>query len=162
MAEGKTGDGLWRWILGGLAAGAVVLGLLVAAYEIGYDRGQDEAEAPAAATAPRPTETTPAPEPVALGEELWTSTGCAGCHSIDGTKSVGPTVKGLVGSTVTLDEGRTVTADEAYLARSITDPDAELVEGYDAGVMSAATDPQEFETRPQDVEALVAYIEAQR
>lgn len=170
MADATSSDALWRWILGGVAAGAIVLGLLVAAYAIGYDQGQDDARQEAAApteTAPteetETTETTPSQsELVAQGEELWTSTGCAGCHTIDGTASVGPTVKGLAGSTVELVDGQTVTADDAYLALAITDPDAQIVAGFDAGVMSAATAPQGFGTRPQDIEALVAYIEAQR
>ena len=50
----------------------------------------------------------------------------------------------------------------AYLALAITEPDAQIVAGFDAGVMSAAVAPQGFGTRPQDIEALVAYIEAQR
>jgi cytochrome c oxidase subunit 2 len=170
MAEATPSDALWRWILGGLAAGAIVLGLLVSAYAIGYDRGEDAARqdaAPPTETTPaegtQPTETAPAEgDLAAVGEDLWSSTGCAGCHTVDGTASVGPTVQGLAGSEVELADGQTVTADDVYLALSITDADAQIVAGYDAGVMSAATDPQGFGTRPDDVEALIAYIEAQR
>jgi mono/diheme cytochrome c family protein len=185
VADAKTGDALWKWILGGLAAGAAVLGLLVGAYEIGYDRGQDDAapaavetqpaettppatEAPPAETTPPATEAPPAEtEPsseadlVARGEELWASTGCAGCHSLDGAAGAGPTVQGLAGSTVTLDDGTTVTADDAYLARSITDPDAQISEGYAAGIMAGAVAAQTFDTRPEDVDALVAFVKAQ-
>jgi mono/diheme cytochrome c family protein len=183
VADAKTGDALWKWILGGLAAGAAVLGLLVGAYEIGYDRGQDNAapaavetqpaestppatEAPPAETTPPATEAPPAEtaseaDLVARGEELWTSTGCAGCHSLDGSAGAGPTVQGLAGSTVTLGDGSTVTADDAYLARSITDPDAQISEGYAAGIMAAAVAPQKFDTRQQDVDALVAFLESQ-
>lgn len=184
MADAKTGDALWKWILGGLAAGAAVLGLMVGAYAIGYDRGQahpDAAvgetqpaetappatEAPPAETTPPATETRPAEtttgaaDLVAQGEALWSSTGCAGCHSLDGSAGVGPTMKGLAGSTVTLDDGSTVTADDAYLARSITDPDAQVSEGYKAGIMSGAVASQKFDTRQQDVDALVAFINAQ-
>ena len=182
MADAGTPDGLWKWIVGGVVAGAAVLGLMVGAYAIGYDRGEDHARAAAAGgpaapqtTEPETTPTAPAgtteteptetaasgAELVAKGEELWSSTGCAGCHSVDGSKGVGPTMQGLAGSTVTLDDGSTVTADDAYLARSITDPDAQVSEGYTSGVMSGAVASQKFETRPQDVDALVAYIEAQ-
>jgi mono/diheme cytochrome c family protein len=187
VADAKTGDALWKWILGGLAAGAAVLGLLVGAYEIGYDRGQDNAEAavetrpaepaetappgteaPPAETTPPATEAPPAEtetaseaELVARGEALWTSTGCAGCHSLDGSAGAGPTVQGLAGSTVTLDDGSTVTADDAYLERSITDPDAQISEGYAAGIMAGAVASQDFGTRPDDVDALVAFLEAQ-
>jgi mono/diheme cytochrome c family protein len=183
VADARTGDALWKWILGGLAAGAAVLGLLVGAYAIGYDRGQDDAapaavdtqpaeatppatEAPPAETTPTATEAPPAEtaseaDLVARGEELWTSTGCAGCHSLDGSAGAGPTVQGLAGSTVTLDDGSTVTADDAYLSRSITDPDAQISEGYSAGIMAAAVASQKFDTRQQDVDALVAFLEAQ-
>ncbi len=182
MADAKTGDALWKWILGGLAAGAAVLGLLVGAYAIGYDRGQNNAEvavetqpaettppateAPPAETTPPATEAPPAEtaskaDLVARGEALWSSTGCAGCHSLDGSAGAGPTVQGLAGSTVTLDDGSTVTADDAYLARSITDPDAQISEGYSAGIMSGAVASQKFDTRQQDVEALVAFVKSQ-
>ena len=193
MADARTGDALWKWLLGGLVAGAAVLGLMVGAYAIGYDRGEDHGRTAAAggpvtlpgettqtetaATESTQTETTQTQtettqtetgasggsqaELLARGEELWSSTGCAGCHSIDGSAGVGPTVKGLAGSTVTLDDGSTVTADAAYLARSITDPDAQIPEGHEAGIMSAAVASQDFASRQQDVDALVAYIEAQ-
>lgn len=185
MADARTGDALWKWLLGGLVAGAAVLGLMVGAYAIGYDRGEDhgrtavpggpatlpvettETETPATETTATETTETGASggseaELLARGEELWSSTGCAGCHSIDGSAGVGPTVKGLAGSTVTLDDGSTVTADAAYLARSITDPDAQIPEGHQAGIMSGAVASQDFASRPADVDALVAYIEAQR
>jgi len=189
VAQAKTGDALWKWILGGLAAGAAVLGLLIGAYAIGYDRGQDDPKLavpvetlPVETTEPAETETTPPPattapsettatEPtetaseadlVARGEELWSSTGCAGCHSLDGAAGVGPTMKGLAGSTVTLDDGSTVTADDAYLERAILDPDAQVAEGNKPGIMSGAVASQKFDTRPEDVAALVAFINAQK
>lgn len=169
MADATSNDALWRWIVGGFAAGAMVLGLLVGAYAIGYDRGQDsgpQAVAPSEPTTPdetTSTETTASPDdPVAIGEKLWTSTGCASCHTIDGTASVGPTMKGLAGSTVELADGTTATADDEYLARAITDPDAQIAAGFTAGIMSGAIASHDFGTRPQDVEALVAYIKAQR
>jgi len=193
VADAKTGDALWKWIVGGIAAGAAVLGLLIASYAIGYNRGEDNAAAPAAATPPattapdettsppattapettpaettppatetQPTETAPSQaELVARGEGLWSSTGCAGCHSLDGAAGVGPTMQGLAGSTVTLDDGSTVTADDAYLEQAIVDPDAQVSEGYKAGIMSGAVASQKFDTRPEDVAALVAFIEKQ-
>jgi len=167
MADATTTGALWRWILGGIAAGAVILGLLLAAYAIGYDRGQDAAgPAPPAETTTTETEgsqTTPSGDDlVAAGEALWGSTGCSGCHTLDGSASVGPTLQGLAGSQVELADGQTVTADDDYLALAITDPDAQVAADYSTGVMSAATDPQGFDARPDDVEALVAYIKAQR
>ena len=55
-----SGDALWKWILGGLTAGAVILGLMVGAYAIGYDRGQDDPSAASAGETARPTVTSPA------------------------------------------------------------------------------------------------------
>src|SRR5919109_5520055 len=74
------------------------------------------------------------------GQKLYASLGCQGCHTTDGTKSTGPTFKGLFGSKVKLTSG-TVTADEAYLIESIENPDKQIVAGYHAGIMSAAIKP---------------------
>ena len=116
-----TSDGLWRWLLGGLAAGGVVLGLLIAAYAIGYHRGQHHAAAAAPTTTPAATTTTAAPTtsttggtvvPVAVtpalvarGKSLYTADGCSGCHSLTGAAGAGPTFKGLAGGTSTLTTG---------------------------------------------------------
>jgi cytochrome c oxidase subunit 2 len=66
--------------------------------------------------------------------ELLDSYGCTGCHSLDGTEGVGPTLQGVFGRerTVTDAKGRrTVIAHEEYLRRAILEPDAELVEGFE-------------------------------
>jgi len=68
-----------------------------------------------------------------LGLTLLESKGCLGCHSMDGSKKIGPTFKGLYGSQVTvLTKGkeRTIAADEEYLKRSVLDPGADIVKGY--------------------------------
>jgi cytochrome c oxidase subunit II len=67
------------------------------------------------------------------GKELLEKNGCLGCHSLDGTPRVGPTFKGIWGRQVTIVTGgteRTVTVDEAYLRRSILEPNAEVVKGF--------------------------------
>jgi mono/diheme cytochrome c family protein len=172
-------DGLWRWLLGGLAGGAAVLGLLIAAYAIGYHRGQDHSTGTAAAattttaatsTAPattpskpttlRPVQVTPAL--VARGKALYTSDGCAACHSLTGTAGAGPSFKGLAGGTSTLTTGETVTADDAYLERSIADPDAQIVKGYHPGIMAPAIAGFGLDAKPDDIRALVAFIESQK
>lgn len=174
-----TTDGLWRWLLGGLAAGGVILGLLIAAYAIGYHRGRHHARAaaPAPATATSPatttTATTTAPSPttgpvpvtaalVASGKTLFQSDGCSSCHSLSGSAGVGPSFKGLAGESVSLSTGQTVTADDAYLEQSIADPDAQIVKGYRSGVMSAAISSYDLATKPADIRALVAFIKSQK
>jgi cytochrome c oxidase subunit 2 len=59
--------------------------------------------------------------------------GCVACHTDDGSKLIGPTLKGVYGNHVTvLTDGRErdVTADEAYVARSVRDPNVDVVKGY--------------------------------
>lgn len=172
-------DGLWRWLAGGLVAGAIVLGLLIAAYAVGYHRGQHHPHATAAAGAPpAPTTTTatttttapsasggPVPVTAALvarGKSLFESDGCSGCHSLSGAAGAGPTFKGLAGSTVLLTTGQTVTADDAYLERSIAQPDAQVVKGFQQGLMAAAISSYGLAAKPADIQALVAFIKSQR
>ncbi|MCX8116990.1 MAG: cytochrome c oxidase subunit II [Desulfobacterota bacterium] len=67
------------------------------------------------------------------GERLILEKGCLACHSTDGTPRVGPTLKGIFGKTVTvITEGkeRQVRVDEAYLLRSLLEPNADLVKGF--------------------------------
>lgn len=70
------------------------------------------------------------------GRRLVQTRGCISCHGAGGRSSVGPSWDGLFGSRVELEDGRTVTADEAYLTRAIGDPDAETVKGYPPQVMA--------------------------
>jgi cytochrome c2 len=163
MADSTSGDGLVRWLVGGLVVGAIVLGLLVGAYEIGRHRGGNEKVGTAPSTTLPGTTTTTAPGGTATvrGKQLFAADGCASCHSLDGAAGVGPTVKGLAGNRVQLTDGSTVTADDAYLAKAITDPDAEIVKGYQKGVMAGAISSFGLANKAQDVAALVAFIKAQ-
>ena len=72
-----------------------------------------------------------ASQAAAIADQL----GCVNCHSVDGSAGVGPTWKGLYGSTVKLADGTSVTADDAYIHESIVEPDAKVVEGFKAGTM---------------------------
>jgi cytochrome c oxidase subunit 2 len=93
------------------------------------------------------------------GEELYRQNACASCHSLDGSEGTGPTFKGLAGRTVTLTDGTRVQADAAYLERAIVDPDAQVVEGYNPGLMTASIAAFELEERPEDVRKLVEFIQ---
>lgn len=65
------------------------------------------------------------------GFDIFRSNGCAGCHGSNGEGGVGPEFVGLFGSERELeDEVEPVIADRDYLARSISDPQAEKVAGY--------------------------------
>ena len=108
--------------------------------------GEDAAPATATETA----------DPVAKGEKLVNQNGCLGCHSTDGTRRVGPSFKGLMGSERTVSrDGKTVTvvADREYLTRAIREPAAEVTEGYSA-IMPAS--PQ---LTDEDIKAIEAWLE---
>ncbi len=67
------------------------------------------------------------------GMQLLEDNGCLGCHSIDGSKRVGPTFKGVAGRQVTVEKNgseATVTSDRDYLKRAIVQPEAEIVKGF--------------------------------
>ncbi|MBK9713947.1 MAG: c-type cytochrome [Kouleothrix sp.] len=65
----------------------------------------------------------------AAGQRLFAGSGCGGCHVMGGGGAA-PSLEGVFGSQVQLEGGQTVTADEAYLRRSILDPQAQVVAGY--------------------------------
>lgn len=170
-------ESLARWLVTGLVVGCIVLGLLIGAYAIGYHRGSrhEAKSAPvggpattAAATTTAPTSTaaapvgpvTATPALVARGKQLYSADGCVGCHSISGGAGAGPALNGAAGRSVKLSGGKSITADDAYLARSITDPNADVVDGYRPGIMSAAVAGFDLAAKPEDVKALVAYIKS--
>ena len=90
------------------------------------------------------------------GPQLFQEKGCEVCHSIDGTPRIGPTVKGLFGKTVTvLTDGkeRRVMADEAYLRKSILEPNADVVVGFPPVMPS-----QKGLLTDQEIDALILYL----
>lgn len=87
----------------------------------------------------------------ARGLEVAQRFNCTGCHTSDGSGSIGPTWKGLVGSDVELTDGDPVTADDAYLRRSIEDPTAQVVQGF------RSTMPEQDLSAAQ-VDDVIAYI----
>lgn len=95
----------------------------------------------------------PLPE---LGEQLYRQQACMTCHSIDGSRVIGPTFQGLFGKTEQLEGGGTVQVDENYLRESIVNPGAKVVAGYPA-VM-----PPYAQLNDRQIDALIAFIQAQQ
>jgi cytochrome c oxidase subunit 2 len=103
---------------------------------------------------PGPPETEPGPID---GSVLFKTKGCVACHSLDGSRKVGPSLKGIYRSTqkvVTGGKTREVTADEAYLRDSIRNPNADVVEGFRPGLMP----PFGKTLSSGEVDALVNYL----
>jgi len=79
-----------------------------------------------------------ASQPEPDGYLLLRNTGCIACHSLDGSKLVGPSFKGLYGKERTVLEGsveKKVIADEEYIKNSIYKPDLQVVSGFQKGLM---------------------------
>ncbi len=84
------------------------------------------------------------------GEQIFTAGGCAGCHTFGpagSTGNIGPS----------LDDLASAAGDappEEFVRESILDPDAEVAQGFNAGVMPS------FEGRLTDeqVKALTDYL----
>lgn len=74
------------------------------------------------------------------GLELLQNNACTSCHSLDGSKLVGPTFKDLYNTdrvVIMNGEEKTVKADSSYIHRAIIEPDYEVVKGYAPGLMRA-------------------------
>lgn len=70
------------------------------------------------------------PEVEAPGKKILAAKGCLACHSVDGTPSVGPTLKGAWGKTVELTDGTTHTLDADFFRELVRHPSQNVVKGY--------------------------------
>jgi cytochrome c551/c552 len=87
------------------------------------------------------------------GEQLTVVYGCIACHSLQaGQTTVGPSWHNLGAVAATRVEGQSA---EAYLYFSIVDPNAHLVEGFQAGLMPATY--QDMLTAEQ-IADIIAYL----
>ncbi|MBE0577771.1 MAG: cytochrome c oxidase subunit II [Desulfuromonadales bacterium] len=115
-----------------------------------------EAEAQEPGQAAEPAEAAGPGDFVSQGENLAGKNGCLGCHSTDGSRRVGPSFKGLMGSERTVvKDGQeiTVSADADYLIRAIREPGVEIVQGYPAAM------PPYPQLSDEDIKALQAWLE---
>ena len=89
------------------------------------------------------------------GRQLFLKHQCITCHS--GTSQAkAPILEDLYGKKVALQDGRTVEANEDYIARSIRDPKADIVDGY-RPIMPAYA-PEQLDD--QELQQLIAFIKA--
>jgi cytochrome c oxidase subunit II len=111
-----------------------------------YDKWFNENKAQAVATEPD-------------GYLLLRNTGCIACHSVDGTKLVGPSFKGIFGKERVVTEGTnqiTVKADEKYIRNSIYDPDSQIVSGYPKGIMKSYKEL----LKEEDIKTITEYMKS--
>jgi cytochrome c oxidase subunit 2 len=89
------------------------------------------------------------------GPKLYESQGCATCHSTDGTAKIGPTWKGVFGTSEKLADGSSATVDENYIRESILDPQAKVVAGYTPSMPT-----YKGKLRDRQITCLVEYIKS--
>jgi cytochrome c oxidase subunit 2 len=97
--------------------------------------------------------------PTATGKRIMKNIGCFACHSVDGSKLVGPSFKGIYGHTVTVSTGgneREITIDDEYIKRSIYDPNADIVKGFNKGLML----PYKGQLSDADVAQITEYLKS--
>jgi cytochrome c oxidase subunit 2 len=93
------------------------------------------------------------------GLTLLKKNNCLSCHSLDGSKIIGPSFKGLYGSkrTVVTDKGEiTEEGTDDYIRRSILDPNSEIVKGFNKGLMQSYKDV----LPDQDINNIIAYFKS--
>lgn len=88
-----------------------------------------------------------------IGKKLYTSKACASCHSLDGSRIVGPTFKGLYGSKREFEGGGSALADENYIRESILIANAKIVKGY-----PAAMPVYQGQLDDEEITALIEFI----
>lgn len=90
------------------------------------------------------------------GPDVYAKYGCNACHSIDGSKLVGPSFKGLQAKgTESLADGTTVTIDDNYLRESVVNPMAKIVNGYAPAMPAFAG-----RIKDKELDALIDWIKS--
>lgn len=88
-----------------------------------------------------------------VGQKLYTKYTCNTCHSLDGSKVVGPTFKGIWGRTEQFADGSSTAVDENYVKESILNPTAKVVAGYPPVMPSF-----KGQLKDEQIDALIAYM----
>ena len=89
------------------------------------------------------------------GKRIAAEAGCMKCHSINGERHIGPSWLDSWGAKRKLKSGETITVDEGYMTESIMDPQAKIVEGYDAVMPS-----YQGKLAGPEIAALVEYMKS--
>ena len=91
--------------------------------------------------------------PASYGEKLYARRGCSGCHSVDGSKRVGPSFKESYGNQRQFVDGAKLTADENYIRESVIYPKAKVVAGYQPVMPS-----YKGQLSDDDINSIVEYL----
>jgi mono/diheme cytochrome c family protein len=138
------GKYLWAYVA---VVGCFFVGMMATVVFVAKESSEAEAKTPTR------TAVAPVGNP-ANGKQLFTSAGCAGCHTYNAagsTAKVGPNLDNLAADAQKANRGSL----DQYVTESIESPNAYVVPGFAAGLM-----PQNFGTQlnKQQIADLVAFL----
>jgi cytochrome c oxidase subunit 2 len=96
-------------------------------------------------------------QPEHPGLAIIKANACLTCHSMDGSKIIGPSFKGLFGrkTVVVTDTGeKEIEATADYIKKSIIDPNADVVKGFNKGLMQSYKE----KISTEDLDKIVDYF----
>jgi cytochrome c oxidase subunit II len=88
------------------------------------------------------------------GRKILDTKGCLACHSLDGNPGVGPSFKGMWGSTAQMVDGSTRKLDSVFLREKILHPTQNLIKGYDPVMPELPVSDEEIEQIQEYLEGL--------
>jgi mono/diheme cytochrome c family protein len=103
---------------------------------------------------PEPPPDMNGPASIAIGKYLYKARGCNACHSLDGSKIVGPSWVGIWGKVEKTSAGD-VTIDATYIEESGLEPKAKVVDGFQP-VMPPPTAP----FTEKELDSIVLFIQS--
>lgn len=152
-----------RWdgfVLGAAVGATATLLVFVLVLVVGWDQltGADDSVAgsPSTEDSVAAAPTTLAATVPPSGAEIAQLSGCAACHSVDGSELVGPTWLDIAGSERPIEGGGTILADRDYLRESIVDPSAVIVAGFPDVMVKTFGET----LSAAEIDALIDYIES--
>lgn len=120
----------------------------------------DFADLFASAPAPREEDAFDSVASATKGQELYTSYGCVGCHSIDGSTQgkSGPSFLDLFNRYRVLSDGSHMRATREYLRESILEPSKKRAKGYDDG--DVGMPPYAGILKEEELESILLFLES--
>jgi len=95
-------------------------------------------------------------ESIKSGQELYISHACNVCHSLDGSRMIGPSFKNIYNKEIEFNDGSKRFVNDNYLIESILEPSLKIVKGYPDLMGSYKNILSQIE-----IDSLVAFIERQ-
>jgi cytochrome c oxidase subunit 2 len=93
------------------------------------------------------------------GQAIMKKNGCFACHSIDGSRIVGPTFKAIYGEKTTVlinGNEQQITIDDNYIEESIYEPNAKILKGFQQGLMQ----PYKELITKDEIKQIVEYLKS--